>query len=45
MKDLITHLFPPKVIQRQKRYLHRGLYKPHNTKISNFICRIDKIVE
>ena len=37
MKDLIYNLFMPKAIQRQKRYLQRGLYKTHDTKIRDFI--------
>ena len=45
MKDLISHFFPPKSLQRQKRYLRRGLYKPSGTKIRDFICRINEIVE
>ena len=45
MKDLISHFFFPKALQRQKRYLRRGLYKPRDTKIQDFICRIDNIVE
>ena len=28
MKDLISHSFSPKALQRQNRYLRRGLYKP-----------------
>ena len=45
MKDLITHFFPPKALQRQKIYLYRGIYKTHDTKICEFICMIDKIVD
>ena len=45
MKDLITHYFPPKALQRQKRYLWRELYKPRYTKIRYLICRIDRMVE
>ena len=45
MKDLINHFFPPKSLQRQNRYLHRGLYKPCDNKIRNFICGINNIVE
>ena len=45
MQDVFTHFFPPKVIQRQKICLCRGLYNPHDTKIRKFICRVDEIVE
>ena len=45
MQDVFIHFFPSKVLQLQKRYLLRGLYNPHDTKISKFICRVDKIVE
>ena len=45
MKDIISHFSPPKALQRQKRYLRRGLYKPCDTKIRYFICCIDKMVE
>ena len=45
MKDLITHLFPPKVFRRHKRYLQRRLYKTWNTKNRYFICHIDEMVE
>ena len=45
MKDLISHFFPPKSLQHQKRYLRRGMYKPCNTKILDFICSIDKMVD
>ena len=45
MKYLISHFFPPKAPQRQKRYLRRGLYKPRDTKILYFICRIGNMVE
>ena len=41
----ITYFFPLKVIQRQRIYLQRRLYKPRNSKIRNFIFKIDKIVE
>ena len=42
---MISNLFPPKVLQRQKIYLCRGLYKPHGTNIHESIFRINKIVE
>ena len=45
MKDIITHLFPPKELQIQNRYLQRGVYKTRDTNIRNFVRRIDKIVE
>ena len=44
MKDLITHLFPPKALQCQKRYLRRGVYKYYK-KNQNFICRVEEMVE
>ena len=44
MKDLIYHLFPPKALQRQKRYLRMGLYKPIDMKIRDFIWQIDKMI-
>ena len=37
MKDLISHFFSPTLIQHQKRYLRRGLYKSRDTKIQYFI--------
>ena len=45
MKDLISNLFPPKSLCRQKRYLIRGLYKYRNTKIRDFVCSIDETVD
>ena len=45
IKELIFHFFPPKVIQRQKRYLRRGVYKPRDTKIRYLVCSIDEIIE
>ena len=45
MKYLISHFFPPKAFQLQKRYLRRGLYKPCDTKIQYLICWIDDMVE
>ena len=45
MKDLISHLFPPKALQRQKRYLRRGLHRTCDTKIRDFIYCIDEMVE
>ena len=41
----MSHFFPHKSLQRQKRYLRRDLYNPHGTKIRDSICRIDKMVE
>ena len=38
---LFNCFFPPEALQRQKRYLLRGLYKPRNTKIWDFVCRVD----
>ena len=45
MKDLISHFFPPKSLQRQKRYLRRGLLKTRNIKIRYFIFCINYIIE
>ena len=45
MKDFIACLFPPKVLQHQTRYLLRGLYKPRNINISEFIFQINKMVD
>ena len=45
IKYVITHFFPPKAIQRQKRYIQKGLYKPRETKICEFIFRIAEILE
>ena len=36
MKDLISHFSPALALQRQKRYLRRGVYKPCDTKIRYF---------
>ena len=33
IKDFISHFFPPKALQCQKRYLQGGLYKPCDTSI------------
>ena len=44
-EDLISHSFPPKALQLQKKYLSRGLYKPCETKIQYFICCIDEMVK
>ena len=45
VKYLITHYFPLEDIQHQKRYLHGGIYKTRDTRIREFICRIDNIVD
>ena len=45
IKGIITHFFLPKALQCQKRYLIRGIYKPRDTKIRNFVCTIDKILK
>ena len=42
---LISHLFPPKEPQTQKRYLLHGLYNPHETNICEFIYEINDIIE
>ena len=34
---LISHFLPSKELQGQERYLFRGLYKPRETKIREFI--------
>ena len=39
------NFFPPKVLQRQKKYLGRGMYKPRNANIRYFICPIDNMVK
>ena len=45
MKGFINNFFLSKALQRQKRYLQRGLYNPCYKNIRDFIFRIDKIVE
>ena len=45
MEDFIAHFFPSKVLKSQKRYLRRGLYKPCDRNIREFICRIDEMVD
>ena len=45
VKDFISQFFPPKALQRQKRYLPRGLYKTRDINIHEFICRIDEIIK
>ena len=45
MKDLISHFPLLKVINNQKRYLRRELYKPRGTKTRYFICRINEMVK
>ena len=45
MKYLITLLFPSKALQQQKRYLRRGVYKPHDIKKHDSIWSIDDIVD
>ena len=45
IKDLIANFFLPKALQRQKRYLQRGLYKPRDINIRDFIWKIDEMVE
>ena len=45
MKDLISHFYPHKARQSQKRYLRRGVLKTRDTKIRDFICHIDEMVE
>ena len=45
IKELIFHFFPPKVIQRQNRYLRRGVYKPRDNKIRYLIRSIEEMVE
>ena len=37
MQVLITFLFTPKPLQRQKRYLRWGLLNPQNSRIRDFI--------
>ena len=45
MKYFIAHLFSPKALLIQKRYLQMVLYKPFDKKIREFICWIDEMVE
>ena len=45
IKYLVSQFFSTKVFQRQNRYLIRGLYKSHDTKIRYLICRIDKMIK
>ena len=45
MEDLITDLFPPNALRRQKRCLQRGVYKTRKTKIWEFIFRVEKMVD
>ena len=45
MKELIFHFFPTKFIQRRKKYIRKGLYKPCDTKFHHFICHIYKMVK
>ena len=45
IKYFIARFSPPKALQLQKRYLQRGLYKPCDTKIREFVCHIDNTVE
>ena len=45
IKYLINQFFSSKALHRQKRYLRRGLYKSHDTKIQDFIRMIDNMVE
>ena len=44
-KDLISHSFPTKYLNRQKRYLRRGLYKHRDTKVWDLIFCIAEMVE
>ena len=45
IQDLISHFLLQKSLQHQKRYLHRGLYNPCETKIREFIFRITNIIK
>ena len=45
MKDFICHFFPPKSLQHKKRYLRRGLYKPRDKNIQDFIFQINDMFE
>ena len=40
---LILHFFPPKALQRQKRFLRRSVRKPRDMKVRQFIERIVEI--
>ena len=39
-EGLTTHFFPPKSLQHPRRYLHRYLFNPRGTKMSEFVGRI-----
>ena len=41
----MTHFFPPKALQLQKRHLYQGMFKPHTLKIRKLICHMNKMVE
>ena len=45
MKEPISYFSPPKALQRQKRYLRRGMHKSHDTKIQYFIYCINKMIK
>ena len=42
---LNTQFSPPKLLQRQKRYLLQVVFKPLDSNIWNFICHIKNMVE
>ena len=44
-QGLVEHFFPPKALQREKRYLCRGLYKPKDCPVRDFVCRVNEILE
>ena len=40
IEGLTTHFFPPKSLQHPRTYLHRYLFNPRGTKMSEFVGRI-----
>ena len=42
---MITHFLPPYSLQCQKRYFHRVLFNPRESKICEFVFRINDIAE
>ena len=45
MEGLTYHFLPQKVLQRQKRYIHRVLFNPRDYKIHEFIFLFNEIIE
>ena len=44
IQGLMTHFFPPNLLKHQNIYLNQDLFKPIGWNISNFIFRINNIV-